>query len=106
MDAGAVVTDRGADIRLERRAEGQVASDAETQCADFSARDLRMFRKPVQAGPAIRIEMRDRRLRGVLLAARASRVIEGDHRSGRFDAPIDFRSSSNKSVPGQPHAGA
>ena len=52
MDAGAVVTDGGADIRLERRAERQVPPDAETQCADFSSRDLRMFRQPVQTGPA------------------------------------------------------
>src|ERR1700719_4229419 len=106
MDAGAVVTDRGADIRLERRAEGQVASDAETQCADFSSRDLRMFREPVQTRAAIRIEMRNRGLPGVLLAAGASRVIERDHRSGRVDAAINFRSSRNKSIPGQPYAGA
>jgi hypothetical protein len=53
-----------------------VASDAETQCADFSSRDLRMFREPVQTRAAIRIEMRNRGLRGVLLAAGASGVIE------------------------------
>ena len=106
MNACAVVTDGGADIRLKRRAEGQVAPDAETQCADFSSRHLRMFGQPVQTGPAIRIEMCDRGFRGVLLPARPSGVIEGDHRSGRFDAAINFRSSRNKSIPGQPYAGA
>src|SRR5271156_3292731 len=100
MDAGAVVTDGSADIRLERSPEGQVPSDAETHRADFSSRDLRLFREPVQARPAIRIEMRHRGLRGVLLPARASRVVEGDHRSGRLDTPINFRSSRNKSIPG------
>jgi hypothetical protein len=48
--------------------------------------------------------MRDRSLRGVLLAARASGVIKWDRRPRRLDAPINFRGSGNKSIPGQPHA--
>src|SRR6266705_2092202 len=55
---------------------------------------------------AIGIEMRDRSLCSLLLAAGPSGVIEGDYRSRRLDAPINFRRSSNKSVPGQPHANA
>ncbi len=106
MDAGAVVTDRGADIGLERSTEGEVAADAETHDADFPWRDHRMLGKPVQTSAAIGIEMRDRGLRGVLLAADASGVIEWDHRSRRFDAAINFRGSANKSIPGQPYAGA
>ena len=60
----------------------------------------------IQTSAAIRIEMRDRSLGGVLLAAGASRVIECDHRSRRFDAAINFGRSGNKSIPGQPHASA
>src|SRR4029077_4703844 len=63
-----------------------------------------MFIEPVQTSPTIGIKMRDRSLRGVLLAARASRVIKRDHRSRRFDAPINFGGSGNKSIPGQPYA--
>ncbi len=106
MDACAVVTDRCADIGLERSTEGEVAADAETYDADFPSRDLRMFGKPVQTSAAIGIEMRDRSLRGVLLAADASGVIEWDHRSRRFDAAINFRGRGNKSIPGQPYAEA
>jgi len=62
--------------------------------------------KPVQTSAAIGIEMRDRSLRGVLLAAGASGVVKWDHRSGRFDAPINFGGSGNKSIPGQPYASA
>jgi hypothetical protein len=43
MDARAVVTDRCTDIGLGRCAEGEVATDAETQDADFPPRDLGMF---------------------------------------------------------------
>src|SRR5580692_1746480 len=106
MDARAVVTDGGANIRLERSSEGEVAADAETDDADFAARDLGIVSKPVQASAAIGIEMGDRSFGGGLLAAGAAGVIKRDHRSGRFDTAINFRRSSNKSVPGQPHAEA
>jgi len=65
-----------------------------------------MFGEPVQTSPTIGVKMRDRSLRGVLLAARASSVIKWDHRSRRFDAPINFGGSGNKSIPGQPYASA
>src|SRR5271166_4007347 len=106
MEACGVVTDRCTDVGLERRTEGEVAADAETHDADFPWCDLGMLGKPVQASAAIGIEMRDRSLGSVLLAANASRVIESDHGSRRFDAAIDFRGSGNKSIPGQPNAGA
>ena len=106
MDASAVVTDRCADIGLERSTKGEVAADAETYDPDFSSGDLRVFGKPVQTSTAIGIEMRDRSLRGILLAADPSSVIEWDHRSRGFEAAIDFRGSGNKSIPGQPYAGA
>jgi hypothetical protein len=106
MDARAVVADRGADIGLERRSKREVPADTETYDTDFPWRDFRMYGKPVQASAAIGIEMRDRSLCSVLLAAGPSGVIEGDHRSRQLDAPINFRRSSNKSVPGQPHASA
>src|SRR5438445_1651586 len=61
-----------------------------------------MFGEPVQTRAAIGIEMRDRSLRCVLLAARASGVVKWDHCSGWLDAPINFRGSGNKSIPGQP----
>jgi hypothetical protein len=83
-----------------------VPADTETHDTDFPWRDFRMYGKPVQASAAIGIEMRDRSLCGVLLAASPSGVIEGDHRSRWFDAPINFRRSGNKSVPGQPNASA
>jgi hypothetical protein len=76
MDACTVVTDRCADIGLKRSTEGEVAADAETHDTDFVTRGFRMFGKPVQTSAAIGIEMRDRSLRGVLLAAGASGVIE------------------------------
>src|SRR6516164_5183769 len=104
MDACPVVADRCADIGLECSAEGEVAADAETHSTDFPWRDLGMFREPVQTSPAIGIKMRNRSLRGVLLAARASRIIKWNHRSGRFDAPINFRRGGDKSVSGQAHA--
>src|ERR1700680_3166757 len=106
MDACGVVTDRCMDIGLERRTEGEVAADAETHDADFPWCDLRMLGKPVQASAAISIEMRNWSLRGVLLAADASGVIEWDRGSRWFDAAIDFRGSGNKSIPGQPNTGA
>src|SRR6267142_2058024 len=65
-----------------------------------------MFGEPVQTSPTIGIKMRDRSLRGVLLAARASGVVKWDYCSGRFDAAINFGRSGNKSIPGQPHASA
>src|SRR5260370_25458473 len=65
-----------------------------------------MYGKPVQDSAALGIEMRDRSLCSVLMAAGPAGVIEGDRRSRRLDAPINFRRSSNKSVPGQPHASA
>ena len=65
-----------------------------------------MFGKPVQTSAAIGIEMRDRSLRGVLLVAETSGVIESDHDSRWFDATIDFRGSGNKSIPDQPNTGA
>ena len=103
MNACPVVADRCTDIGLECSAEGEVAADAEAHSADFPWRDLGMFGEPVQTSPAIGIKMRNRSLRGVLLAARPSGVIKWDYRSGRFDAAIDFRRSGNKSVPGQTH---
>jgi hypothetical protein len=106
MDACAVVTDRCADIGLEPSTECQVAADAETHDADLPSRDLRVFGQPVQTGPAIVIEVRDRSLGGVLLAAEAPGVIEWDHCSRRFDTAINFRGSGNESIPGQPYAGA
>ena len=106
MNARAVVADRCVDIGLECRSKREVAADAETHNTNFPWRDFRVYGKPVQTGAAIGIEMRNRSLRGVLLAAGPAGVIEGDHRSRRFDAPINFRRSSNKSVPGQPHASA
>src|ERR1700675_2392207 len=42
---------------------------------------------------------------GVLLAARASGVVESDDCSGRFDAAIDFRSRGYKTISGQANAG-
>src|ERR1700693_3886300 len=84
MDACGVVTDRGTYIALERRTEGEVAADAETHDSDFPWCDLRMFGKPVQTSAAIGIEMRDRSLHGVLLAADTSGVIESDHGSRWF----------------------
>src|ERR1700741_1185639 len=104
MDARAVVTDRCANIGLERSPEGEAAADAETYDTDFFTRHLGMFRKPFQTSAAIGIEMHNWSLRGVLLAAGAPGVIEGDHRSRRFNAPINFRGSNNNPVPGQPHA--
>src|SRR5215471_558734 len=106
MDTGAVVTDRCADIGLERSTKGEVAADAETHYSDFSFGDLRVFGKPVQTSTAICIEMRNRSLRGILLAADPSSVIEGGHHSRWFEAAINFRGSGNKSIPGQPYAGA
>ena len=106
MDARGVVTDSRTDLWLERRTEGEVAADAETHNADFAWRDFGMLEKPVQTSAAIGIEMRDRSLRGVLLAADTSGVIESDHGSRWFDAAIDFRGSGNKSIPGQPNTGA
>ena len=106
MDAGAVVTDCCADIGLQRSTERKVSPDAETHRADFPAGHLRAFRKPVQTTAAIGIEMRDRSLRGVLLAADTSGVIKSNHGSRWFDAAIDFRGSGNKSIPGQPNTGA
>ena len=104
MDAGAVVADRGADIGLEPGTECEVAPYAETHDPYFPSRDLGMFGKPVQTSAAIRIEMRDGSLRGILLASGASRVIEWDHRSRRLDSPINFRGSGNKSIPSEPYA--
>jgi hypothetical protein len=83
-----------------------VAADAETHSTHFPGRDVRMSCKPIQTSAAIRIEMRDGSLCGVLLAAGASRVIEGDDRSWRFDAAINFRGRGDKSIARQPHAGA
>src|SRR5882757_9931110 len=65
-----------------------------------------MFGEPVQTSPTIGIEMRDRSLRGVLLAAGASGVVIWDYRSRRFDATINFGRSGNKSIPGQPYTSA
>src|ERR1700691_5179684 len=106
MDACAVETDRRADIALERRTEREVAADAETHPPDFSRRDLGMFRKPVKTSTAIGIEMRDRSLCRVLLAANASGVVERDHRSRRFDPAVNFRGGGNKSISGQSYARA
>jgi len=106
MDAGAVVTDRRADIGLEPSTECEVAADTKSHGADFSVRDLRMFGKPVQTSAAIGIEMRDRSLSRVLLAAHASVVIEWNHCSRRFDTAINFRRSGNESITGQSYAGA
>src|SRR6202043_2095635 len=106
MDACGVVTDRCMDIGLERRTEGEVAADAETHDPDFPWCDLRMLGRPVQAGPGIGMELPSGSLRGVLLAADASGVIESDHGSRWFDSAIDFRGSGNKSIPGQPNTGA
>src|SRR6266403_6190237 len=106
MDARAVVADRCADIGLERRSKREVPADTETHNTNFPWRDFRMYGKPVQASAAIGIEMPDRSLCSVLLAAGPSGVSEGDHRSRRLDAPINFRRSSNKSIPRQPHASA
>src|SRR5262249_36761886 len=86
--------------------EGEMAADAESDDADFSSRDFRMFGEPIQARTAIGIEVGDRSLRGVLLAAGASGVVEGDHRAWWFDAAIDFRCGGDESVAGEPHAGA
>src|SRR5215469_18500714 len=63
-----------------------------------------MFGEPVQTSPTIGVKMRNRSFRGVLLAARASGIIKWNHRSGRFDAAIDFRRSGNKSVSGETYA--
>src|SRR6266404_8085225 len=65
-----------------------------------------MFGEPVQTSATIGIEMRDRSLRGVLLAARASGVVKWDYCSRRFDSAINFWRSDNKSMPGQPYASA
>jgi hypothetical protein len=104
VDACGVVTDRCADVGLEGSTEGEVAADAETHDADLLRRDFRVFGKPVETRAAIGIEMRDGSHRGVLLAARATGVIKGDHRSGRFDAAINFRGGGNKSVSGKANA--
>src|SRR5579863_4346855 len=106
MYSRAVVADRCANIGLERRAKRKVPADAETHDTDFPWRHFRMFGKPVQTRAAVGIEMRDRCLCSVLLAAGPSGVIEGNHRSRRLDAQVNFRRSSHKSVPGQPHASA
>jgi len=106
MDARSVVADRCADIGLKRSSKREVSADTETHATDFPWRDFRMYGKPTQTSPAIGIEMRYRSLRGVLLAAGPSGVIERDHRSRQLDAPINFRRSNNKSVPGQPSAEA
>src|ERR1700739_3554513 len=65
-----------------------------------------MLGEPVQTSPTIGIKMRDRSLRGVLLAARASGVVKWDYRSRRFDTPINFGGSGKKSITGQPNASA
>src|SRR5882762_1787242 len=106
MIARSVVADRCADIGLERRSKREWPSYTETHDTDFPCRDFRVCRKPVQARAAIGIEMRNRSLCSILLAAGPPGVIEGDHRSRQLDAPINFRRSNNKSVPGQPHASA
>jgi len=106
MDAGGVVTDRSADFRLERCTKSEVAPDTETHDADFPWRHLGVFRKPVQTGTAIGIEMCDRRLGRVFEATGASGVIEWHHCSRRFDAAINFRSRDNESIPGQPYTSA
>src|SRR5262245_40565245 len=104
MDARAVVTHGSPDIGLECGPKGQLARDAETHGADFPWRDERMLGKPVQTSAAVGIEMRDRRHRGVLLAASASSVIEGDDRARRFDAAINFRGGNDKPVTRQTNA--
>src|SRR5215469_6505812 len=106
MDARAVVTHGNPDIGLECGTKGQMAADAKTHDADFTWRDQRMQGQPVQTSAAVRIEMRDRRGCGVPLAAGASSVVEGDDRTRRFDAAIDFRGGNNKPVTRQPNAGA
>src|SRR5215471_10329698 len=106
MNASAVETDRCADIRLECSTESEVAADAETHGPDLSSCDLGVRRKPVKTSTAILIEMGDRSLRGILLPADASGIIERDHRPRWFSATIDFRGSCNNSAPGQPYAGA
>src|SRR5260221_14548882 len=104
MNPCPVITDRCPHIRLERRTKREVAANAKTCDADFARRDFRMYGKPVQASAAIGIEMRDRSLCSVLLAAAPSGVIEGDHRSRRLDPAINFWRRGNKSVTGQPSA--
>ena len=106
MDAGAVVTHGSPDIGLECGTKGQMAADAKTNGADFPWRDEGMLGKPVQTSAAVGIEMRDRRRCGVLLAAVASSVVEGDDRARRFDAAINFRGSNDKPVTRQANASA
>jgi hypothetical protein len=79
-------------------------ADTESHNSDFPLRHPAMFGEPIQAGSAIGIEMRDRSLRSVLLAASPSGVIEGDNRSRGLDAAINFRRRNNKSIPSQTHA--
>src|ERR1700739_4315381 len=106
MDAGAVVTHGSPDIGLECGTKGQMAADAETHGADFPWRNERMLGKPVQTSAAVGIEMSDRRRCGVLQAAGASRVIEGDNGAGRFGAAINFRGGNDKPVTRQANASA
>jgi hypothetical protein len=106
MDACAVVADRGTNVALECGTEGEVAADAETDRTDFPRRDFGMFGEPVLTGATVGIEMRDRSLRGVLLAAGAPGIVKWDHRPGRFNAAINLGGSGNKSIPSQPYASA
>jgi len=106
MDAGAVVTHGSLNIGLECGTKGQMAANAETNGADFAWRDEGMLGKPVQTSAAVGIEMRDRRRCGILLAAGASSVIEGDNRARRFDAAINLRGGNDKPVTRQANASA
>src|SRR6185295_18676276 len=106
VDAGAVVAHRDAHVRLKGGAEGEVAADAETHDADFSRRDARMRGEPVEATAAVGVEMRNWSFRSVLLAARATGVVERNDSAGRLDAAIDFRRGGDKAVSGEAYAKA
>ena len=81
-------------------------TDAETHGANFSCGNFRVFRQPIEAGPAVGIEMRNGCFLAVFKATRAAGVVERNCRTGRLDAAVDFGSGGDKPISGEADARA
>lgn len=106
VNACSVETDRGADIWLQCGAEGEVATDTESHCAEFTGGNFGVSREPVQPRSTTAIKIGDGGFHGIFEAACTASVVEKDRGAGRFDAVVDFRRCGYESITREAHAGA
>ena len=99
VDSRSVKTYCGANIRFQRRAKRQVASDTKPHGAKLAGRYRGMPpRQIVQRRAPVLIEMRDRSFGGIFQSARPPGIVERDGAARRLNAVINLRRRDYESV--------